>query len=199
MWDVTGSVHWVYLGRNSAPWPCPMVGSARWLCPWMDSTHWVLVPNFEDVIHILKLISCFHIVQAVARARGEDVPFNGQPQALGHVEHQPKVSRLNVFLETLTSLVAPAVEVEHALPVEVHPTGSSSLWLGIVLDPRFHVAPSSVGHSCDQPLLPADVFGSPNCTEDLDINALAPLKHFLASGLSSGPPSPLGATLHASA
>ena len=95
---------------------------------------------------------------------------------------------LHVVPDTSTKLVAPAAEVViHAPPAEVHPTGSTGLWPGFILGPCSRVAPSSVSHLRNQPLLLANVFGSPDHDEGLDGDDMAPLEHHLASGSLSSP------------
>ena len=94
------------------------------------------------------------------------------------------MSHTLVVPDTSAKYFAPAVEiVVHALPVEVHPTDGTRLWLGIISGSRCRVVPLSVSHFCDQPHLPANVFSS----SDHDEDDLAPLEHCLLSGPSSTP------------
>ena len=91
------------------------------------------------------------------------------------------------------SVAHAAEDVVHAPPMEVRPTGSTGLWLGVVLGPQSQVALSSVSRSCNQPYLPTNVFGSPDHDEDLADDALAPVELHLVCGSSSFPHSSLGA------
>ncbi len=86
------------------------------------------------------------------------------------------MSHLCVVPDTLTKSVAPAVEVVIYAPhAEVHPTSGTGLCLGVISGWHSRMAPSSVGHSRDQTLLPADVSGSPDHDEGLYSDDMAPL------------------------
>ena len=80
--------------------------------------------------------SCFG--QTDERVRGEDVPFTGQPQTVGQVEHRLKVSHLNVVPDISTTSVTPATEViVHAPIAGVHATGRNLPSAGHCFEPMF--------------------------------------------------------------